>query len=80
MDEETLHVKNFSEPNFDESLINHLVMDPRRKKTLKSLAKSFARVDQNDAIIPREPWTADFVPGKGHGLIFLLREYSDYHP
>lgn len=55
-------------------------MDPRRKKTLKSLAKSFARVDQNDATIPREPWTADFVPGKGHGLIFLLREYSGCHP
>ncbi|KAI0099050.1 P-loop containing nucleoside triphosphate hydrolase protein [Nemania sp. FL0031] len=69
---ETLHVKDFSEPRFDEDLIEHLVMEPQRKMTLKALAKSFARSDKNGERLEGEPWTADFIQGKGHGLIFLL--------
>ncbi|KAI3321961.1 P-loop containing nucleoside triphosphate hydrolase protein [Xylariaceae sp. AK1471] len=69
---EKLHVRGFSEPKFDEDMINHLVMDPQRKQMLKSLAKSFARINKNGEKLPQAPWTADFVQGKGHGLIFLL--------
>ncbi|KAI5926623.1 P-loop containing nucleoside triphosphate hydrolase protein [Camillea tinctor] len=69
---ELLHVRHFSEPEFDEGLINNLVMDHQRKRTLKSLAKSFARTNKHGEEIKREPWAADFVKGKGHGLIFLL--------
>ncbi|KAF2967481.1 hypothetical protein GQX73_g6097 [Xylaria multiplex] len=69
---ETLHVRDFSEPVFDEGLVNHLVMEPRRKGTLKALAKCFVRADKNNKKLKREPWTADFIPGKGRGLIFLL--------
>ncbi|CAJ2501364.1 Uu.00g042170.m01.CDS01 [Anthostomella pinea] len=69
---ENLHVRHFFEPKFDEDLINHLVMESKRKRTLKSLAKSFARVDKHGDPLTRDPWTADFVKGKGHGLIFLL--------
>lgn len=67
-----LHVRDFVEPEFDENLINYLVMEPQRKRTLKALAKSFARIDKNEEQLKGEPWTADFVQGKGHGLIFLL--------
>ncbi len=69
---ERLHVKNFDEPNFYEDMINSLVMDEQRKKTLKALAKSFARRNKRDEVVPRDLWTADFVKGKGSGLIFLL--------
>ncbi|KAI0541776.1 P-loop containing nucleoside triphosphate hydrolase protein [Xylaria digitata] len=69
---ETLHVRDFSEPKFDEGLVNHLVMEPRRKEILKALAKCFVRTDKNDKKLRGEPWTADFIPGKGNGLIFLL--------
>ncbi|KAI0551808.1 P-loop containing nucleoside triphosphate hydrolase protein [Xylaria curta] len=69
---ETLHVRDFSEPRFDEGLVNHLVMEPQRKRTLKALAKCFVRTDKNGEPLKGEPWAADFVPGKGHGLIFLL--------
>ncbi|KAI1144885.1 P-loop containing nucleoside triphosphate hydrolase protein [Nemania diffusa] len=69
---ETLHVRDFTEPRFDEDMIDHLVMEPQRKRMLKALAKSFARIDRNEEALKGEPWTADFVQGKGHGLIFLL--------
>ncbi|KAI1195290.1 P-loop containing nucleoside triphosphate hydrolase protein [Nemania serpens] len=69
---EILHVRDFAEPKFDENLINFLVMEPQRKRTLKALAKSFARIDKNEKQLKGEPWAADFVQGKGHGLIFLL--------
>ncbi|KAI1502348.1 P-loop containing nucleoside triphosphate hydrolase protein [Biscogniauxia marginata] len=69
---ELLHVRHFSEPEFDEDLIDHLVMDTQRKRTLKSLAKSFARVNKHGEVLTKDPWAADFVKGKGHGLIFLL--------
>ncbi|KAI0190854.1 P-loop containing nucleoside triphosphate hydrolase protein [Astrocystis sublimbata] len=69
---ERVHVRDLSDPEFDEGLVNHLVMDPKRKLTLKALAKCFARVNKLDKPLTGEPWTADFVQGKGHGLIFLL--------
>ncbi|OTB06589.1 hypothetical protein M426DRAFT_318656 [Hypoxylon sp. CI-4A] len=69
---ESLHVRNFSKPKFDEGLINHLAMDPQRKRILKSLAKSFARVNKHGDVLTRNLWAADFVEGKGNGLIFLL--------
>ncbi|KAI1372638.1 P-loop containing nucleoside triphosphate hydrolase protein [Hypoxylon crocopeplum] len=69
---ETLHVGHFAEPEFDDGLINHLVMDPQRKRMLKSLAKSFARVNKHGETLERDPWAADFVEGKGYGITFLL--------
>ncbi|KAI8950128.1 P-loop containing nucleoside triphosphate hydrolase protein [Xylaria longipes] len=71
-DSELLHMRDFSKPAFDEGLVDHLVMTPQRKRILKALAKSFARTNKNGEPLKGEPWTADFIPGKGHGLIFLL--------
>jgi DNA polymerase III delta prime subunit len=53
-------------------MISNLVMDKSRVKHLKSLAKSFARVNRHGDQMKKEPWAADFVKGKGNGLIFLL--------
>lgn len=53
-------------------MINELVMDKGRKTTLTSLAKSFARRDKHGGEVSRPIWSADFVKGKGNGLIFLL--------
>ncbi|KAJ3576726.1 hypothetical protein NPX13_g3611 [Xylaria arbuscula] len=69
---ESFHVRDLSEPRFDESLIDNLVMDPKRKQTLKALAKCFSRQNKNGEQLKGGPWTADFVQGKGHGFIFLL--------
>ncbi|KAH7150281.1 hypothetical protein B0J13DRAFT_549867 [Dactylonectria estremocensis] len=69
---ERLHVRNFKEPSFDEGMINSLVMNEGRKNLLKALSKSFARRNKNDEIVPGGMWSADFVKGKGSGLIFLL--------
>ncbi|KAF2091476.1 hypothetical protein K490DRAFT_32941 [Saccharata proteae CBS 121410] len=69
---ESLHVDNFEEPHHEEDMIENLVMDPVRANTLKALAKSFIRTDRHGKKSQREPWTADFVKEKGHGLTFLL--------
>ena len=53
-------------------MIDNLVMDETRVRTLKALAKSFARVNKDEKPIDREFWAADFVKGKGNGLVFLL--------
>ncbi|KAH7134106.1 hypothetical protein EDB81DRAFT_803177 [Dactylonectria macrodidyma] len=69
---ERLHVRNFKEPSFDQSMINNLVMNESRKNLLKALSKSFARRNKNGETVPGGMWSADFVKGKGSGLIFLL--------
>ena len=69
---EKLHVGHYVEPKFDRQMIDNLVMDKARVGTLKALAKSFARVNRDEKLIDREFWAADFVKGKGNGLIFLL--------
>lgn len=69
---ERLHVRNFQEPSFDEGMINSLVMHEGRKNILKALSKSFARRNKHDKVVPGDMWSADFVKGKGSGLIFLL--------
>lgn len=67
-----MHVRNLSEPEFEESMIDGLVMDKARKTTLMSLAKSFGRRNKLGEEMPRGMWSADFVKGKGAGLLFLL--------
>lgn len=47
-------------------------MDLDRVKTLKALIKSFIRVDRHGDEIKKPQWAADFIRGKGSGLIFLL--------
>ena len=69
---ETLHVRGFSEPDFQEDMIHGLVMDERRKETIKALAISFARRNKHGEELAQGMWSADFVRGKGSGLIFLL--------
>ncbi|KAM7202928.1 hypothetical protein V8F20_004175 [Naviculisporaceae sp. PSN 640] len=69
---ETVHVQNFSEPKFEESMIDGLVMDPARKNTIMSLAKSYARRDKRGQELKKSMWSADFIKNKGGGLIFLL--------
>lgn len=62
----------FAEPKFDEDLIENLVMDKSRRGILKALAKSFVRENTHGEKSELPPWSADFVKGKGTGLIFLL--------
>lgn len=69
---EPVHVKDLSDPEYEEDMIDGLVMDSGRKNTLRSLAKSFSRFDRHGKDISRNMWSADFVRGKGSGLIFLL--------
>ncbi|KAK3994205.1 ATPase [Cladorrhinum sp. PSN332] len=69
---ERLFVWNFSEAEWDEGMIDGLVMDAGRKKTLMSLSKSFARRNKDGEQMSKRMWSADFVKGKGSGLIFLL--------
>lgn len=47
-------------------------MDKARLRIIKSLTGSFARQDCNGKALTEKPWTADYVEGKGNGLIFLL--------
>jgi hypothetical protein len=65
-------IENLSEPQFDSEMINSLVMDPGRVLSLKALAKSFVRKTQRNVEMSEPMWSADFVKGKGQGLIFLL--------
>jgi flagellar biosynthesis GTPase FlhF len=53
-------------------MIENLVIDEARRKTLKSLTESFARLDHCGKRLSQDPWTADFIEKKGNGLIFLL--------
>jgi Cdc6-like AAA superfamily ATPase len=53
-------------------MINSLVMDPKRLQSLKALAQSFARLNKDGEKLYEPLWSADFVKGKGNGLIFLL--------
>ncbi|KAK6206838.1 P-loop containing nucleoside triphosphate hydrolase (ATPase) [Colletotrichum tabaci] len=69
---EYVHVKNLHPPQFDDDMISHLVMSEQRLKTLKALSKSYARVNKHGEGIKNSKWSADFVRGKGNGLIFLL--------
>lgn len=67
-----MHVQNFSDPKFEESMIDGLVMDQARKNTIMSLAKSYARRDKRGNELKKSMWSADFIKNKGSGLIFLL--------
>lgn len=63
---------NLDEPAFQTNMIDSLVMEQGRVKTLKALASSYIRVNQHGKPMEHEPWAADFVNGKGSGLTFLL--------
>jgi SpoVK/Ycf46/Vps4 family AAA+-type ATPase len=53
-------------------MIDTLVMDEQRKKILKAQTVSFLRTNKMGFDIERKAWSADYVEGKGNGLIFLL--------
>jgi DNA polymerase III delta prime subunit len=65
-------VDSLSEPTFETGMIENLVMNTKHVNVLKALAKSFVRLNQFGERSNQEPWSADFVKGKGSGLIFLL--------
>lgn len=67
-----MSVDNLSEPEFDNAMIENLVLNPKHTDLLKALAKSFIRLNRFEEESLQEPWSADFVKGKGSGLIFLL--------
>ncbi|KAK7984661.1 P-loop containing nucleoside triphosphate hydrolase [Apiospora saccharicola] len=53
-------------------MVDNLIIDEKKKRTLTSLAKSFARRNKANEDIAKPMWSADFVVGKGTGLTFLL--------
>ncbi|TLD11882.1 hypothetical protein PspLS_11309 [Pyricularia sp. CBS 133598] len=70
---EKLWTVKFSPAQFKEDMINDLVMDDKRLQTLKALSKSFVRENKMGRPMKVDhQWSADFVEGKGSGLIFLL--------
>lgn len=69
---EQLHVKDFKEPRFQQDMIDKLVMDATRIKTLKALAGSYIRQNIHGEKTEVAPWSADFIQGKGQGQIILL--------
>ncbi|VUC25648.1 unnamed protein product [Clonostachys rosea] len=69
---ELLHARDFGDPQYDETLIDNLVIDPKRVQSLKALAKRFIRRDAKGNTINESPWGADFIKDKGSGLVFLL--------
>lgn len=69
---EKVHVRNLSPPRFYKDMIDSLVMDNDRLKTLKSLTGSLSRLNRHGRVLLEKPWAADYVDGKRNGLIFLL--------
>ena len=69
---EKVHVRNLSPPRFQKDMIESLVMDEARLRTLTSLTGSFARLNRHGQTLSEKPWAADYIDGKGNGLIFLL--------
>jgi Cdc6-like AAA superfamily ATPase len=69
---EHVSVDFLSEPQFNPRIIENLVMSPRRLASLKALVKSFDRKTKDGTTVTTPFWSADFVAGKGRGLIFLL--------
>ncbi|KAK6859647.1 P-loop containing nucleoside triphosphate hydrolase protein [Apiospora arundinis] len=67
-----VHIQNLRDPEFDETMVNSLIIDKAKKRTLTSLAKSFARRNKTNEEIIKPMWSADFVAGKGAGSTFLL--------
>jgi signal recognition particle GTPase len=67
-----LYIVNLREPEFDQTMINNLVMDEERLRIIKSLAASYVREDRHGKLLAQPSWQADFVEGKGKGQIFLL--------
>jgi hypothetical protein len=65
-------VKDFKEPIFQQDMIDKLVMDANRIKTLKALAGSYIRQNIHGEKTEVAPWSADFIQGKGQGQIILL--------
>ncbi len=52
-------------------MMDHLVIPEHTKSLIKGLAKKYVQVDKTEGG-ESKPWSADFVAGKGSGLIFLL--------
>lgn len=63
-----LDVSGLNEPRIDGNAIDHLVMDPDNKKTIKSIVKTYTDNDADNL------FSADFIQGKGEGQIFLLHK------
>jgi SpoVK/Ycf46/Vps4 family AAA+-type ATPase len=69
---EFVNMSNLSDPVFEETMMDSLILDERKRQTIVSLSKSFARRNKQDLEIPKPVWSPDFVAGKGTGLTFLL--------
>ncbi|KAF2262485.1 hypothetical protein CC78DRAFT_467929 [Lojkania enalia] len=75
-----LDVSNFSYPKYDINLVDELVLDPGTRTLIKSLSSKYTRkqgqipppANSHAIVSTTDQWSADFVQGKGEGLIFLL--------
>lgn len=68
---EKLDIAYFSEPKFNTSIIDTLVMKESLKSMIKALTISYTQSSSSPEHF-KGPWAADFVAGKGEGLLFLL--------
>lgn len=69
---EFLEVESFSDPTFDTTMIDTLVLAEERRRLIKALAKNYQTGADPSSQAIHKPWAADFVAGKGDGRIFLL--------
>jgi hypothetical protein len=80
----TVDVGFFSEARFNTELVDTLVLDEDTRTLVKALSSKYTREDvksdneesgsddDSDSGSSQEEWAADFVQGKGEGMIFLL--------
>jgi len=59
-------LNNISEPKLAINAIDHLVMKPESKATIKAIVKTYTDSDEDNI------FGVDFIPGKGEGQIILL--------
>jgi hypothetical protein len=77
-----LDVSSVKEPNFQEDMINDLVLKDEAKTLVQALSNSHAEAARTDPYMQQRgfgdvggaptTWSADFVQNKGEGRIFLL--------
>ena len=83
-----LEISGVKPVNFDKKMLDTLVLEPHIKKMIQSLTATYVKglkadealqmslnhgrelVDVGD--LKESSWSADFIKGKGEGLIFLL--------
>ncbi|KAI9664612.1 MAG: hypothetical protein M1821_006058 [Bathelium mastoideum] len=69
---QSLDIRFISDAKYNPDLFQSLVVPDETRTLLQALARQFLAGDTDEASQARNPWSADFVEGKGEGSIVLL--------